>query len=62
MKLGSKEADVAYDRWMGKLADEYWGANDLGDDEAEESDDFDEPFEPEPDYTRAEREYQDRFF
>ncbi len=35
MKLGSKEADVAYDRWIQGQADEYWGADDSGDEDAE---------------------------
>jgi hypothetical protein len=28
MKLGSREADEAYDRWHDRMADEYFGAND----------------------------------
>ena len=27
MKLGSREADEAYDRWHDRMADEYFGAN-----------------------------------
>jgi hypothetical protein len=28
MKIGSREADEAYDRWHDKMADEWFGAND----------------------------------